>query len=66
MLAFIKRSKLTLNSIKVLDFFEKKHREKHLCRPDKSYYCFWKTSIPVINLIEGSRNMIKVSKNMNL
>ena len=64
MLAFIKRSKLTLNSIKVLDFFEK--NIEHLCRPDKSYYCFCKTSIPVINLIEGSRNMIKVSKNMNL
>ena len=33
----------------------------HLCRHDKNYYYFWKTNIPVINLIVDSRNMIKVS-----
>ena len=48
-------------------FFEKKHRKKHLRRPDKNYYYFRKSNdTTVINLIVSSRNMIKVSKNMSL
>ena len=47
-------------------FFGKKYRKKHLCRHDKNYYYFCKSDIPVINLIAGSRNMIKVSKNASL
>ena len=46
-------------------FFQKNFGKKHLCRPDKNYYYSWKSIIPVINLIVGSRNMIKVSKNMS-
>ena len=38
--------------------------KKHLYRHDKNYYYFWKSNIPVINLIVDSRNMIKVSKNV--
>ena len=38
--------------------------KKPLCRHDKNYYQFWKLNIPVINLIVGSRNIIKVPKNM--
>ena len=46
-------------------FPKKKNIEKkHLYRHDKNYYYFWKSNIPVINLIVDSRNMIKVSKNM--
>ena len=53
--------------MKVRVFFGKKNAEKkYLCRPDKNYYYFCKSNIPVINFIEGSRNMIKVSKNMSL
>ena len=47
-------------------FSEKNVKKKHLCHHDKNYYYFWKSNIPVINLTEDSRNMIKVSKNMNL
>ena len=43
--------------------YRKKHRKKHLCRHDKNYCYFYKSNIPVINLIVGSRKMIKVSKN---
>ena len=46
-------------------FSEKNIEKKHLCCHDKSYYQFCKSNIPVINLIVGSRNMIKVSKNMS-
>ena len=55
-----------LNVIKVRIFFEKSIEKKHLCRHDKNYCYFCKSNIPVINLIVGSRNMIKVSKNMSL
>ena len=51
-----------LNGIKVQIFFGKKNWKKHLCCHDKNYYYFWKSNIPVINLIVDSRNMIKVSK----
>ena len=51
---------LMLNSIKVHVFF----RKTHLCRHEKNYY-FWKSNIHVINLIAGSRNMIKLLKNMS-
>ena len=47
-------------------FLEKNILKKHLCRHDKSYYYFWKSNIPVINLIVDSRNIIKVSKNKSL
>ena len=36
-----------------------------MCRHDKNYYYFCKSNISVINLIAGSRNTIKVSKNMS-
>ena len=47
-------------------FSEKNIEIKHLCHHDKNYYYFWKSNIPVINLIVDSRNMIKVSKTMSL
>ena len=47
-------------------FSEKNIEKKHLCRHYKNYYYFCKSNIPVINLIAGSRNMIKVSKNVTL
>ena len=47
-------------------FSEKNIEKNHLCRHDKNYYYYWKSNIPVINLIVDSRNMIKVSKNMSL
>ena len=46
---------------KVSSLFRKKTK-KRLSRPNKNYYYFCKSNIPVINLIVGSRNMIKVSK----
>ena len=47
-------------------FFSKKNiRKKHLCRHNKNYYYFCKSNIPLINLIVGSRNMIKISKNIS-
>ena len=49
-----------LSSIKVRVFFGKSIEKKHLCRHDKNSYYFCKANIPVINLIVGSRNMIKV------
>ena len=52
--------------LKVRVFFGKNVEKKHLCRHDKNYYYFWKSNVLVINLIADSRNMIKVSKNMNL
>ena len=55
-----------LNAVKVRVFFGKSVEKKHLCRHDKNYYYFRKSNIPVVNLIEDSRNMIKVSKNMSL
>ena len=57
---------LKLNDIKVQVFFGKNIEKKHLYRHYKNYYYFWKSNIPVINLIVDSRNMIKVSKNMSL
>ena len=51
-------------------FFSKKKKKskgkKHLCRHDENYYYFCKSNIPVTNLIAGSRNMIKLLKNMSL
>ena len=61
----VRSRSLLLNGIKVRVFLGKKDIEKkHSCRHDKNYY-FWKSNIPIINLIVGSRNMIKVSKNMS-
>ena len=53
-----------LNGIKVRVFFGKNVEKKHLRHHDKNYCHFCKSNIPVINLIAGSRNMIKLSKNM--
>ena len=47
-------------------FLNKTSKKKHWCRYDKNYYYFWKSNIPAINLIVGSRNMIKLSGNMSL
>ena len=55
-----------LNSIKVRFFFGKNIEKKYLGRHDKIYYFFCKSSIPVIDLIVGSRNMIKDSKKLSL
>ena len=43
---------------------KKKEKKQHFCQPDENYYYFWKSNIPAIHLSEGSRNMIKVSKNI--
>ena len=43
-------------------FFKKNNQKKH----DKNYCYFCKSNIPVINLIVGSRNVIKVSKNISM
>ena len=40
----------------------KKIEKKHLSRHDKNYYYFWKSNIPVFNLILDFRNMLKVPK----
>ena len=50
-----------LSGIKVRVFFW-----KNIDKNDKNYYYFWKSNIPVINLIVDSRNMIKDSNNMSL
>ena len=57
---------LILNSIKIWVFFGENVEKKHLRHHDNNYYYFWKSNIPVINLIPDSRNMIKLSKNMSL
>ena len=54
-----------LNVIKVQVFFGFYIKEKHLRRHEKNYYYFLKSNIPVINLILGSKNIIKVSKSMS-
>ena len=54
-----------LNGIKVQVLFGKNIEKKHLHRHDKNYYYFCKSNIPVTNSVVGSRNMIKVSKNMS-
>ena len=45
--------------------FSEKTLKKHLWRHDKNYYYFFKSNIPVTNMIVGSRNMIKVSKSIS-
>ena len=55
-----------LNGINVRVFSEKTSKKKHLCLLDKNHYYFCKSNVTVINLIVGSRNLIKVSKNMSL
>ena len=47
-------------------FFGKNIEKKPVCCHDKNYYYFCKSSIPGINLVVVSRNMVKVSKNMGL
>ena len=46
-------------------FLKKSIKKRHLCQDDKNYYYFCKSNTPIINLIVGSRNMIKISKNMS-
>ena len=58
---FLTRVYQRLNGDKVLVFFEKNIEEKHFYHHDKNYYYLCKSDIPVINLIIGSRNMIKIS-----
>ena len=43
---------------------KKKKLKKALVSSYKNYYYFWKSNIPVTNLIVDSRKIIKVSKNM--
>ena len=47
-------------------FLEKNIEKKHLCSHEKNYYYFCKSKISAINLIVGSKNMIKLSKNISL
>ena len=53
-------------ALKCGSFLKKNIEKRHLCGHDKNYYYFCKSNIIVINLIVGSTNMIKVSKNMSL
>ena len=53
-------------TLRCVSFSEKNIENKHLCYHDKNYCYFCKSNIPVNNLIVGSRNMIKLSKNMSL
>ena len=46
--------------------FSKKYQKKALCYHNKNYCYFFKSNILVINLILGSKNMIKDSKNSSL
>ena len=62
----IYRSHIYSTTLRCRFFSEKSIEKKHFCRHDKNYHYFWKSNIPVINLIVDSRNMIKVSKNMRL
>ena len=55
-----------LNGIKVRVFFGRNIETKHLRHHDKSCCYFCKSNIPIVNLIAGSRNMIKLSKMMSL
>ena len=41
-------------------FSENNIEKKHLSYHDKNYCYFYKSDIPVINLIAGTRNMIKL------
>ena len=61
-----KKVYIKLNGIKMLVFFEKSIKKKHFCSQDKNYCYFCKSNIPVINLIVGFRNMIKLSTNVSL
>ena len=63
---FSSGEKILLHGIKVGVFFGKNIEKKHLYRHDKNYYYFCNSNITVINLIVGSRNMIKVLKNTTL
>ena len=47
-------------------FSEKNIEKKRLYLHDKNFYYFWKSDIPVANLIVDSRNMNKGSKKMRL
>ena len=55
-----------LNSIKVQVFFKKYIKKKHLCHYNKDFCYFCKSNISVISLIVGSRNVIRLSRNIGL
>ena len=61
---FISKSHST--TLRCGSFSEKNIEKKHLRHHNKNYCYLCKLTIPVINLVVGSRNMIKVSKNMSL
>ena len=48
------------------NFAQQNIDKKHFCQHYKNYCYFCKSNIPVINLIIGSRKMIKLLKNMSL
>ena len=53
-------------ALKCWSFSKKSIKKKHFCYQDKNYCNFCKSNIPVINLIVGFRNMIKLSTNVSL
>ena len=52
-------------ALRCRSFSKIKSKNKRMCSPDESDYYFLKSKIPIMNLIVGSRNLIKVSKNMS-
>ena len=65
-LVYILLGKSELYGLKMQVFFGKNIKKKYLCLHDKNYYYFCKPNIPLTNLIAGSRNMIKLLKNISL
>ena len=65
-LKFLSQVKSMLNSIKIWVFSEKNTEKNHFCYHNRNYCYFCKSKIPDNNLIVGSINMIKVSKNISL
>ena len=49
-------------ALRCWSFSEKTLYSKYLYSLHKNYYYFWKSNIPVINLLVDSRNMIKFQK----
>ena len=64
-IGFDSRSEFSM-ALRCRSFSKKKIKKKHLYHHDENYCYFCKSNIPVINSIVGSRNMIKLSKNMSL
>ena len=55
----IYRSHIYSTTLRCRFFSEKSIEKKHFCRHDKNYHYFWKSNIPVINLIVDSRNKFR-------